>query len=74
MHREIVAFFLKLDIPVLELYGITECTGLQSLNILSKDGSEWMIGSCGKSVHGMKMDIYNPNEDGEGEVKLILFL
>jgi len=71
MHCEIIIFFLKLDIPILNLYGISECTGVQAINLLSSSGLEWKIGSCGREINDVEMKFDNPDEHGNTEVKYV---
>ena len=66
VHRETLEFFMALDIPLLELYGMSECTGPQTLSL--KGSTRWGTGSCGKSMNGVKTRIDKPDENGDGEV------
>ena len=67
VHPETLSFFLNLDIPILELYGMTECTGIQTLNVVSESATEWKTESCGKSINGVKTKI-NCDSYGNQEV------
>lgn len=62
--RETLEFFLSLDIPVFELYGMSESSGPHSVSI----PDAFRITSCGKEVKGCKTLISKPDEDGIGEV------
>lgn len=64
VHRDTIKFFMKYNLPVLELYGMSENTGPASLNVIDN----WRLGSVGKPLLGTKMRIANPDENGEGEV------
>lgn len=66
IHRETLEFFMAVDLPILELYGMSESTGPQTLNV--KAFKEWRTGSCGKSMSGVETKIDNPDEHGDGEV------
>lgn len=66
VHRETLEFFMAVDIPVLELYGMSESTGPQTISL--KSSTRWRTGSCGKSMSGAETKIDNPDEDGNGEV------
>ena len=66
MHRETLEFFMAVDIPVLELYGMSESTGPQTISL--KSPTRWRTGSCGKSMSGAETKIDNPDQDGNGEV------
>jgi len=72
IHRETLEFFMAVDIPVLELYGMSECTGPQTLSL--KNASQWRTGSCGKSMNGAETKINNPDEHGDGEVSKMMLV
>lgn len=57
---------MAVDIPVLELYGMSESTGPQTISL--KSSTRWRTGSCGKDMSGAETKIDNPDEDGNGEV------
>jgi len=62
--QETIEFFQSLDIPVYEIYGMSECTGPQTLSF---DGQH-RSGSAGKSIPGSEIKIGNPDRDGNGEI------
>ena len=66
IHRETLEFFMGFDIPILELYGMSESTGPHTSNI--KEFRRWRTGSCGKNITGVTTKIDNPDEHGDGEV------
>ena len=66
IHRETLEFFMAVDVPILELYGMSESTGPQTFSL--KNASQWRTGSCGKSMSGAETKIDNPDENGDGEV------
>ena len=66
MHRETLEFLMSVDIPVCELYGMSECTGPQTVNL--KSATQWRSGSCGKGISGVETTIDNPDSNGNGEV------
>ena len=68
IHRETLEFFMSVDMPVLELYGMSECSGPQTLNI--KNSKQWRTGSCGRTMSGAETKIDNPDDHGDGEVKM----
>lgn len=57
-------YFQSLYLPVNELYGMTECTGPQSVNYPGNRRT----GSSGTRVPGTEMAIHDPDVDGRGEV------
>ena len=67
IHKNTIEFFMSINIPLLELYGMSENAGPHSLNLLN----QWRMGSVGHSMHGVELKIDNPDEAGEGEVILI---
>ena len=66
MHRETLEYFMAVDIPVLELYGMSKSTGPQILSL--KTSTRWRTGSCGKSMNRVETMIDNSDENGDGEV------
>ena len=66
IQRETLEFFMAFDIPVLELYGMSESTGPHTVNL--KNATQWRTGSCGKKMSGVETKIDNPDENGDGEV------
>ena len=66
IHRDTVEFFMGFDVSILELYGMSESTGPQTLSV--KNSSQWRTGSCGKTMKGAETKIDNPDENGDGEV------
>lgn len=57
-------YFLSLDMPILDVYGMSETTGGHSLSTLEAPTFE----SSGKSMPGIKTKIINPDENGHGEI------
>ena len=66
IHRETLEFFMAVDVPILEMYGMSESTGPQTLSL--KSSTQWRTGSCGKSISGVETKIDSPDENGDGEV------
>lgn len=61
--RSTLEFFFSLNIPVLEVYGMSETTGPATV---SMPGKGYRIGKAGKAIHGSQLRIAN---DGELLVK-----
>jgi long-chain-fatty-acid--CoA ligase ACSBG len=62
--RETINYFLSLDIPLLEIYGMSECTGPETINIPER----FLIGSVGRSLPGTELRLDNPDAEGNGEI------
>ena len=58
---------MSINMPVLELYGMSENTGPETINQLSR----WRLGSVGHPIHGAQVKLDNP-VDGEGEVRRVI--
>ncbi|CAG0886457.1 unnamed protein product [Cyprideis torosa] len=61
---EILEYFLSLDIPIYNVYGMSECTGPTSLETYDR----MRVSSVGTTVGGFHNRIFNPDKTGEGEV------
>ena len=66
MQRKVHEYFMSINMPLRELYGLNECSGPHTLNLIQQDG--WRVGSCGKTIKGVQLKINKPDENGEGEV------
>jgi long-subunit acyl-CoA synthetase (AMP-forming) len=66
IHRTVLEYFMKFNLPILELYGMSECTGPATLNSIDN----WRLGSVGKAICGTKVKLDNIDENGEGEVSI----
>ncbi|XP_065901743.1 long-chain-fatty-acid--CoA ligase ACSBG2-like [Dysidea avara] len=64
IDRSVVEFFMQLDVPIYEMYGMSECTGPHTVSLLSA----YKLGSAGKAMAGVEMKIDSPNDSGDGEV------
>ncbi|XP_028906638.1 long-chain-fatty-acid--CoA ligase ACSBG2 isoform X1 [Ornithorhynchus anatinus] len=64
MTKETIEFFLSLNIPVCELYGMSESTGPHSVS----RPTSLKIMSCGKSMLGCKTKLHNIDSEETGEV------
>ena len=64
MNQEIIDFFDGVGVTVLNGYGITECAPIVSVN-----PSGFIVrGSVGIPIEANTVKIFEPNEDGEGEI------
>ncbi|XP_077391045.1 long-chain-fatty-acid--CoA ligase ACSBG2 isoform X2 [Festucalex cinctus] len=57
-------FFLSLDIPLYELYGMSESTGPHTISL----PTAFRLTSCGVELPGCKTKLHNPDKDGNGEI------
>jgi long-chain-fatty-acid--CoA ligase ACSBG len=64
MSVETKKYFLSLDMPILDVYGMSETTGGHSLSTLVAPTFE----TSGKSMPGIKTKIINVDEKGHGEI------
>ncbi|KAL4608362.1 long-chain-fatty-acid-CoA ligase ACSBG2 isoform X1 [Arapaima gigas] len=64
ISKETLEFFLSLDIPVYELYGMSESTGPHTLSL----PEAFRLTSCGKVLQGCETKIASPDIDGIGEI------
>ncbi|XP_067824331.1 long-chain-fatty-acid--CoA ligase ACSBG2 isoform X2 [Heptranchias perlo] len=62
--KDTLEFFLSLNIPVYELYGMSESSGPHTISV----PDSFRLSSCGKVMPGCKTKIFNPDEDGCGEI------
>ncbi|XP_073910522.1 long-chain-fatty-acid--CoA ligase ACSBG2 [Castor canadensis] len=64
LTQETSEFFLSVDIPIGEFYGMSETSGPHTFSC--KD--DYKVLSCGKILSGCKNMLYQQNKDGIGEV------
>ncbi|CAI9577656.1 unnamed protein product [Staurois parvus] len=62
--KDTLEFFLSLNIPVYELYGMSESSGPHTISL----PDAFRIMSCGKVISGCRTQIYQPDSDGSGEI------
>ncbi|NWW84708.1 ACBG2 ligase, partial [Rhynochetos jubatus] len=62
--RETLEFFLSLNIPLFEMYGMSESSGPHTMSF----PHAFRLTSCGKEVLGCRTLIYKPDADGNGEI------
>ncbi|OQV24216.1 Long-chain-fatty-acid--CoA ligase ACSBG2 [Hypsibius exemplaris] len=64
IRRETQDFFLSLDIPIYDIYGMSECSGPHTVNL----PGAFKLGSAGKTLFGVRTQISNPDAEGNGEI------
>ena len=64
VHRDVHNYFMSINIQLMELYGLSECSGCLTLNIMQRDSLGWKVGSCGIPIKGVQLKI-----DKNGEVR-----
>ena len=67
IHVSVVEYFMSVNIPVLELFGMSECTGPHCSNLYEN----WIPGSVGRRIEGVYTKVAGDNNEGEGEVRII---
>ena len=66
IREQVVEYFMGVNIPILEIYGMSESTGSHSVNFLG--GGRWRVGSAGRALNGVETKIESPDVNSEGEV------
>jgi long-chain-fatty-acid--CoA ligase ACSBG len=61
---ETLEYFLQLNIPIYEVYGMSECTGPQTVSY----PKNYKTGSCGKSLTGTRLELADKDAEGNGEI------
>lgn len=61
---ETLRYFQSINIPLFELFGMSECSGPMTVSI----PGHVVSGSCGIAMDGTEMKIINEDEDGNGEL------
>ena len=62
---ETLRYYQSLNMPLCELYGMSECSGPMTAGRPGKNRT----GSCGPALEGLACKIHEPDEDGNGEVQ-----
>ncbi|CAL8248139.1 unnamed protein product [Merluccius merluccius] len=62
--KETLEYFMSLNLPLLELYGMSESSGPHTVSL----PGDYHIMSCGKVLKGCKTKLDKPDKDGNGEV------
>ncbi|XP_049495685.1 long-chain-fatty-acid--CoA ligase ACSBG2-like isoform X2 [Panthera uncia] len=64
LNQQTAEFFLSLDIPIGEMYGMSESSGPHT----ASSRESYRIQSCGKVMDGCKNMLYQKNKDSIGEI------
>ncbi|XP_053337240.1 long-chain-fatty-acid--CoA ligase ACSBG2-like isoform X1 [Clarias gariepinus] len=64
MTKDTLEYFMSLNIPIYELYGMSESTGPHTMSW----SDNFRIMSCGKEIPGCKTRVDKPDADGIGEL------
>lgn len=62
--KDTLDYFMSLNIPLLELYGMSESSGPHTVS----KNNDYRMTSCGKVMPGCKTKLENPDNDGSGEI------
>nr|XP_019954612.1 PREDICTED: long-chain-fatty-acid--CoA ligase ACSBG2-like [Paralichthys olivaceus] len=62
--KDTLEYFMSLNMPLMELYGMSESSGPHTVSI----NDSYRISSCGKVMPGCKTKLENPDADGNGEI------
>lgn len=62
--KETLEYFMSLNIPLMELYGMSESSGPHTISV----PSAFRLTSCGKVMPGCKTKLEKPDKDGNGEI------
>ena len=63
-HLQVLEYFNLINLPLLELFGMSELTGPGTFNLIGRN----KLGSVGIPMQGSRVKINCPNKEGEGEV------
>lgn len=65
IHRDVLEYFMSVNMPILEVYGMSENTGPHTISVRSE--FQWRTGSCGKPIDGVEL-MLKPDKQGRLEV------
>lgn len=66
LKPEVAEAFESFGFTLFQGYGLTETSPIASIN----PADRYKHASIGKPIPGVEMDVYNPNEKGEGELRI----
>jgi long-chain-fatty-acid--CoA ligase ACSBG len=64
LKQSTIDYFASLDIPLYNVYGMSETTGATTIHSIDN----FRLDSAGYALPGTDILIYNPDENGEGEI------
>jgi len=64
ISKETLEYFLSINIPIFEIYGMSESSGPETLCV----PESLRTGSCGQVFPGAEIKLDQPNKDGNGEI------
>jgi len=65
------SFFASLGLPVMEVYGMSECTGATTMTVNVDDWKHWKPNSAGYHIPGYSNDLLNQDDKGHGEIAMV---
>lgn len=64
INIQIITYFMSLDIPLYDIYGMSEAT----ISITCPTVETYKLGNCGRPVDGTELVISQPDHEGNGEI------
>lgn len=64
MKKVSIEYFASLDMPLFNMYGMSETTGATTCHSMEN----FRLDSAGYAMPGTDLKIHNPDENGEGEI------